>query len=94
MKIKTDLLYTFYRRNMKKWRLSESGIVRWREFRVLKTLQKRVLCDIQQSEIIVTDLTDKCSASNVIEEPEKKGVEFPPVQTCSLHSVYIDLLIG
>ena len=30
-----------------------------------------VLCDIQQSEIIVTDLTDKCSASNDIEEPEK-----------------------
>ena len=58
-----------------------------------------MLCDIQQSEIIVTDLTDKYSASNVIEEPEKKEIEFSPVQTCSLHSVnvssvYIDLLIG
>ena len=51
-------------------------------------------CDIQQSEIIVTDLTDKYSASNVIEEPEKKEIEFSPVQTCSLHSVNIDLLIG
>ena len=47
----------------------------------------------------MNDLTDKYSASNVIEVPEKKGVEFSPVQTCSPHSVnvssvYIDLLIG
>ena len=104
MKIKTDWLYTFYMGNKKKMtalerRFSEPRIVRWREFRDLKTLQNRLLCDMQQSEKIVNDLTDKYSASNVIEVPEKKGVEFSPVQTCSPHSVnvcsvYIDLLIG
>ena len=46
-------------------------------------LQRRVLCDMQQSEIIVKILTDKYIASNVTEEPEKEKSE---IFTCSVDS--------
>lgn len=41
------------------WRFIEPRVIATPEFKVLKALQKRILQDMQQSEIIVNYLTDR-----------------------------------
>lgn len=77
-----DLFYSIYfkrRKNQKKFeallkRFSEPRVVASREFQVLKSLQKRMTMDLQQSEIIINYLTNKYG------EPEKKRVKFSFLQ--------------
>lgn len=52
-------------------RFTDPKITKTRECQVLKSLQKRILEDMQQSEIIVNYLADKYD-----NEPEKKRVKF------------------
>lgn len=51
---------------------TEPRVTATREFKVLKALQKRIMQDMEQSEIIVNYLTDKYGG----DEPEKKRAKF------------------
>lgn len=69
-------MYLYRRKNPNKYealnrRITEPRATATREFKVLKALQKRIVQDMQQSEIIVNYLTDKYE-----DEPEKKRVKF------------------
>lgn len=70
-------MYLFRRKSPKKYealnrRFTEPRVTATREFKVLKALQKRIMKDIEQSEIIVNYLTDKYGGG----EPEKKRAKF------------------
>ena len=70
-------MYLFRRKSPKKYealnqRFTEPRVTATREFKVLKALQKRIMQDMEQSEIIVNYLTDKYGG----DEPEKKRAKF------------------
>lgn len=69
-------MYLYRKKNPNKYealnrRITEPRVTASREFKVLKALQKRIVQDMQQSEIIVNYPTDKYG-----DEPEKKRVKF------------------
>uniref|UniRef100_A0A8W8MPV4 Uncharacterized protein n=1 Tax=Magallana gigas TaxID=29159 RepID=A0A8W8MPV4_MAGGI len=75
--VEDSILTTFRRKSPKKYealnrRFTEPRVTATREVKVLKALQKRIMQDMEQSEIIVNYLTDKYGG----DEPEKKRAKF------------------